>query len=162
MQLMQVVPSGDHICNKCEWRHLVAKFATYGSCAIWWPNLQLMQVAQSGGQICNLCKWRHLVAKFTTYASGAIWWPNLLLMQVAPYCCQVQSKLRSQFLGPLCLWQCLMYYCRNALRATTLCKKSNVGTNPRPETSLLLRPDRDADMWEMGRVPKHECFRFGP
>ena len=26
-----------------------------------------------------------------------------------PYCCQVQSKLRSQFLGPLCLWQCLYY-----------------------------------------------------
>ena len=38
----------------CKWRHLLAKFATYGSGAIWWPNLQLMQVAPSGGQICNL------------------------------------------------------------------------------------------------------------
>ena len=26
---------------------------------------------------------------------------------MVPYCCQVQSKLQSQFLGPLCLWQCL-------------------------------------------------------
>ena len=25
---------------------------------------------------------------------------------MVPSCCQVQSKLRSQFLGPLCLWQC--------------------------------------------------------
>ena len=26
---------------------------------------------------------------------------------MVPYCCQVQSKLWSQFLGLLCLWQCL-------------------------------------------------------
>ena len=57
----------------------MAKFATYASGAIWWPNLQLMQVAPSGGQIC---KWRHVVAKFATNASGAIWWLNLQLMQV--------------------------------------------------------------------------------
>ena len=25
-------------------------------------------------------------------------------------CCQVYSKLRSQFLGPLCLWQCLFHF----------------------------------------------------
>ena len=25
------------------------------------------------------------------------------------YCCQVQSKLRSQFLGPLYLWQCFLF-----------------------------------------------------
>ena len=25
-----------------------------------------------------------------------------------PYCCQVQYKFRSQFLGPLCLWQCFI------------------------------------------------------
>ena len=30
-------------------------------------------------------------------------------MQVAPCCCQVKSKSRSQFLGPLCLWQCLLW-----------------------------------------------------
>ena len=29
-------------------------------------------------------------------------------MQVVPCCCQVQSKSRSQFLGPLCLWQCFI------------------------------------------------------
>ena len=42
---MQVVPSGGQICNQCKWRHLVAKFGTNASGAIWWPNLQLMQVA---------------------------------------------------------------------------------------------------------------------
>ena len=52
-QLMQVVPSGGQICIQCKWRHLVAKFATNASGAIWWPNLQLKQVVSSGGQICN-------------------------------------------------------------------------------------------------------------
>ena len=31
----------------------VAKFWTYASGAIWWPNMQPKQVAPSGGQICN-------------------------------------------------------------------------------------------------------------
>ena len=35
LQLMQVAPSGGQICNACKWRHLVAKFATYASGAIW-------------------------------------------------------------------------------------------------------------------------------
>ena len=39
--------------NYCKWRHLVAKFATNASGAIWGPNLQLMQVTPSGGQIVN-------------------------------------------------------------------------------------------------------------
>ena len=56
LQLMQVAPSGGHICNLCKWHHLVAKFLTYASGAIWWPYLQLMQVAPSGGQFCNQCK----------------------------------------------------------------------------------------------------------
>ena len=34
-----MVPSGGQICNKCKWRRLMAKFATYFSGAIWWPNL---------------------------------------------------------------------------------------------------------------------------
>ena len=38
---------------RCKLCHLVAKYATNTSGAIWWPNLQLMQVAPSGGQICN-------------------------------------------------------------------------------------------------------------
>ena len=64
--------------------HLVAKFVTNASNAIWWPNLELMQVAPSGGQIWNLCKWRHLVAKFETNASGTIWWTILQLIIIAP------------------------------------------------------------------------------
>ena len=53
------------------------------------PNLQLMQVV-----------------KLAMHASGAILWPNLQLLQVVPCCCQIQSKSQSQFMGPLCLWQC--------------------------------------------------------
>ena len=52
MQVMQVIQENlyrDHFW----WRHLVVKFATYASGAIWWPYLQIMQVAPSGGQICN-------------------------------------------------------------------------------------------------------------
>ena len=81
---MQVVPSGGQICNQCKWRHLVDKFGTNASGAIWWTILQLMQVAPSGGQICNQCKWRHLVAKIGTNACDAIWWTILQLMQIAP------------------------------------------------------------------------------
>ena len=47
---MQVAPSGDKIWNYCNRCHLVTKFVTNASGAIWWPNLQLMQVAPSGGQ----------------------------------------------------------------------------------------------------------------
>ena len=50
---MHVTLPGGQIWNQCKWRHLVAKFATKVSGAIWWPNLELMQVAPSGGQICN-------------------------------------------------------------------------------------------------------------
>ena len=82
MKAMQLAPSGGQIFNLCKWHHLVAKFATYASGAIWWPNLQIMQVAPSGGQICNLCKLHHLVPKFATYASGTIWWPKLQVMQL--------------------------------------------------------------------------------
>ena len=70
---MQVVLSGGQNCNQCKWRHLVAKFATNASGAIWWPNLQLMQVAPSGVQIYNLCKWCHVVAKFNP-SHGVNFW----------------------------------------------------------------------------------------
>ena len=53
LELMQVAPSGDQICNQWKWCHMVAKFATNASSAIWWTILQLMQIAPSGGQICN-------------------------------------------------------------------------------------------------------------
>ena len=82
-----MVPSCGQICNQCKWRHLVAKFATNASSAIWWPNLQLMQVAPSGGwpnlllmqvapsggQICNPCKWCHIVAKFNPSYGVNFW-----------------------------------------------------------------------------------------
>jgi len=48
---MQVVPCGGQNCNKRKWGHLVAKFATNASGAMWWPNLYAMQVASSGGLI---------------------------------------------------------------------------------------------------------------
>ena len=50
---MQVMQSGGQLWKQCKWRHLVGKFATNASGAIWWPNLQPMQVVPSGGQICN-------------------------------------------------------------------------------------------------------------
>ena len=50
---MQVTQPGWKMCNKCKWCHLVAKFGTNASGAIWWPNLQPMQDAPSGGQILN-------------------------------------------------------------------------------------------------------------
>ena len=75
---MQVVSSCDQILNQCILCHLLAKFSTNASGAIWWSNLQLMQVAPSGGQICNYYKWRHLVAKFATNAGGAMLLLNLI------------------------------------------------------------------------------------
>ena len=41
---MQLTPSGGQICNLCNQHHLLAKFATNASGAIWWPILQLMLV----------------------------------------------------------------------------------------------------------------------
>ena len=76
MKTMQMVPPDDQIFNQSKLCHLLAKFSTNASGAIWWSNLQLMQVVPSGGQNCNLYKWRHLVAKFATYTSGAIWCPK--------------------------------------------------------------------------------------
>ena len=103
MELMQLAPSSRQIWNQyasgasngkignqCKWCHLVVKYVTNVSGAIWWANFQLMQLASSGGQIWNLCKWCHLVANFVTIckwchlmanfainAIGAIWWSNL-------------------------------------------------------------------------------------
>ena len=83
MQTMQMVPPDDQIINQTKLFHLLAKYATTASGAIWWPNLQLMQVAPSGGQIFNNCKWRHLVVKIATNASGPIWWPNLITESIS-------------------------------------------------------------------------------
>ena len=33
--------------NLCKWRHLMVKFVTNASGAIWWPNLQPIQVHSS-------------------------------------------------------------------------------------------------------------------
>ena len=85
---------------QCKWCHLVAKFTTNASSAIWWPNLQPkqvtpsggqiqpMHVASSGGQVYIQCKWRYLV--LTKKKIKKIGWetygPN------TP--------------GLMCLWQC--------------------------------------------------------
>ena len=82
---MQPAQPSVHLCKQCMWRHLVAKFKTNKSGAIWWPNLQVMQMMLSGGQICSQSKKCHLVAKLSL------------------------SHGWSQFLGPLCLWQCLLW-----------------------------------------------------
>ena len=85
---------------QCKWCHLVAKFTTNASSAIWWPNLQPkqvtpsggqiqpMHVASSGGQVYIQCKWSYLV--LTKKKIKKIGWetygPN------TP--------------GLMCLWQC--------------------------------------------------------
>ena len=53
MDFDKVAQPGGLISSQCKWCHLVAKFETNASGAIWWPNLELMQVAPSGGQFCN-------------------------------------------------------------------------------------------------------------
>ena len=78
---MQVVPSGGHVCNQCKWCHLVVKYGTNASGAIWWANLQLMQLAPSGGQIWNQSKWCTL-------------WPNWQPMQVAPSGGQICNQFK--------------------------------------------------------------------
>ena len=86
---MQVAPSCGQFFNSCKWCHLVAKFGTNASGAIWWPIfqlMQLMQVAPSCGQFFNSCKWRHLVAKFGTNASGAtISWRDNSSLDAIPW-----------------------------------------------------------------------------
>ena len=47
------VTLADEDTKLCKWRHLVDKFATNASGAIWWSNLQLMKLVPSGGLICN-------------------------------------------------------------------------------------------------------------
>ena len=76
---MQVAPSGGQICNKCKWCHLVAKFGTNASCALWWPNLELMQVEPPlAGEITQvldaiytlgpLCLWQCFAKKLLLFA----------------------------------------------------------------------------------------------
>ena len=84
----------------------------------------MMNVGQSKNW--NQCKWRHLVAKFITNASDANCWPNFQPMQVAPPGAKIgtntseatfklisvrknDSSYRVNTLGPLCLWQCLVF-----------------------------------------------------
>ena len=67
--------SGGKIWNSCKWCHLVVKFITSASGAIWWSNLEPMLVGTPDD---------HLVAIFATNSSAAIWWRNLQLMQVVP------------------------------------------------------------------------------
>ena len=89
---MQVAPPDDQILNQSKLCHLVAKFTTNASGAIWWPNLQLMQVAPSGGRGSSYLstrptivlspvftpKYINLLVKFATNAGGAMLLPNLV------------------------------------------------------------------------------------
>ena len=68
---MQVVPSGDQICNQCMWLHLVAKFGTNASGAILRTILQLLQIAPPGDQNWNKCKF---LAGEITHVKEAIPW----------------------------------------------------------------------------------------
>ena len=106
LQLMQVAPSCGQFFNSCKWCHLVAKFGTNASDAIWWPIfqlMQLMQVAPSCDQFFNSCKWRHLVAKFGTNASGAtISWRDNSSLDAIPWVrCASGNVFYGQMMGKL-------------------------------------------------------------
>ena len=100
--------------------------------------MELIQVAPSGGQICNYCMWRHMVVKFATDASGAILCSNLQLMQMVSCDCQIKSKSRSQFLGPLCLWQCL--YKSPNIKTCSSHYSENIATSIRAMMTLKRTP----------------------
>ena len=58
---MQVAPSGGHICNYCTSRHLVAKFATNVSGAIFLPrSIQVME--SISGSVVPLAMFFHGLA----------------------------------------------------------------------------------------------------
>ena len=77
---MHVTLPGGQLWKQCKWCHLVAKFATNSSDAIWW-----------------LDGWLHyMLAKFLTNASGIL------------FCWRDNSSFRCCTLGPLCLWQCFL------------------------------------------------------
>ena len=88
------------------------------SYSTWWPTLQTMQVAPPDDQMLNQSKLWHLVAKYVTYTCGTIWWSNcatnasgaIWLPNLQP------TQVTSQFLGPLCLWQCF-FRCLNLTRS---------------------------------------------
>ena len=67
IELMQVAPSGDQICNQYKWRHLVAKSGTNASGAI-------------------------QVTKFVANASSATWWPRLEPMVTVLHVGQIPSS----------------------------------------------------------------------
>ena len=53
--LMQVAPSGGQICNKCKWRHLVAKFGTNASSAMQVEPPLAGEITQDGDAILWVC-----------------------------------------------------------------------------------------------------------
>ena len=68
---MQVVPSGYQVCDQCMWLHLVAKFGTNTSGAIWWRILHLMQIAPPGDQNWNQCLF--LAGEITQIKEAIAW-----------------------------------------------------------------------------------------
>ena len=90
---MQPAQPRVHLCKQCMWRHLVAKFETNKSGAIWWPNLQVMQMMLSGGQICSQSKKCHLVAKLSL-SHGVNFWVRCASGNVC-YACRKDLHLRT-------------------------------------------------------------------
>ena len=115
--------SGATSCQNFEpMQIMVAQFETDASGSFWWINLQSVQVAPSGGQNCNQWTRHHMVAKFSTCkwqvapSSGQIrdqfkWCQMLVILRIDPSgaTCRLLKFIRTQFLGPLCLWQCLLF-----------------------------------------------------
>ena len=78
MQTMQAAPPDDQILNQSKLWHLMAKYATNTSGAIWWSNLQLLQVVPS---CATLLLMQHYIPVWCgPVLAGFI----LQLMQVAP------------------------------------------------------------------------------
>ena len=74
------------------------------------------------------------MAKFVSNTSGAILWPDLELMQVEKYATNANSAMsRRQFLGPLCLWQCLQKVLRTVFVAFLRFSRNGV-----PHLKVLL------------------------
>ena len=87
-------------------------------------------MAPSSGQICNHLKSCQVMVRFRTDPSGAIWWPTLKLMG--------NSRSWSQFLGPLCLWQCFLH-------------KHNFWAQ-------FFRAEKDDGWWWQFAILWHRCY----
>ena len=99
---MKEAPSGDQIWNLCKWRHLVTKFGTNASAAIWWPKklqpLKHLVKLRKSSQVmilpdirkCSNSDQNLVTNRYSCFWSlGAIWKPlwlkNSHNMAIFPY-----------------------------------------------------------------------------